>query len=269
MKRAQGRTREGRYAEAARAIITEATVEKVEYHDRGLEGKACPSTKWILVPRPTTRRRLYVLAHECGHVALKHLRKEPRHRQEYEAERWAHAALRRNGVAVPRVEMTEARVHVAQEIRRAIARGAKSIDRETLNWCKRYHSVAVRLWLADGRSRWDNEWLSGVLYWDRIDHAVLPAPDEQLIAIEDKEQDKDRVHSALKRLTFREREVLRLRYGIAEHESDDLYGLQFTLHEVGRLFKISRERVRAIQARAEGRLAKMLVEDEEGDVALN
>ncbi|MEX2673178.1 MAG: sigma factor-like helix-turn-helix DNA-binding protein [Phycisphaeraceae bacterium] len=46
------------------------------------------------------------------------------------------------------------------------------------------------------------------------------------------------------KLARREREILKLRYGIAD-------GRQMTLEEVGRLFDLSRERVRQIQKQAE------------------
>jgi hypothetical protein len=57
-----------------------------------------------------TRRQLCVLAHECGHIALGHVangysysKRKPRHVEEYEACKCAIEALRRHGVAVPRL----------------------------------------------------------------------------------------------------------------------------------------------------------------------
>ena len=47
----------------------------------------------------------------------------------------------------------------------------------------------------------------------------------------------------LKTLTYREREIIRLRYGLAD-------GYSYTLEEVGRIFKVTRERVRQIEAKA-------------------
>ena len=52
----------------ADAMAREAGVARVEYHERGLRGRAYPTKRLILVPRPTTRRRLFVFAHECAHV---------------------------------------------------------------------------------------------------------------------------------------------------------------------------------------------------------
>ena len=43
-------------------------------------------------------------------------------------------------------------------------------------------------------------------------------------------------------LNYREREILRLRYGLAD-------GYAYTLEEVGRIFSVTRERVRQIESR--------------------
>lgn len=58
---------------------------------------------------------------------------------------------------------------------------------------------------------------------------------------------KDRIEMLLKTLTYREREIIRLRYGLTD-------GYSYTLEEVGRIFKVTRERVRQIEAKA---VAKM------------
>jgi RNA polymerase primary sigma factor len=54
---------------------------------------------------------------------------------------------------------------------------------------------------------------------------------------------KDRIDSLLKTLTYREREIIRLRYGLGD-------GYTYTLEEVGRIFRVTRERVRQIEAKA-------------------
>ncbi|HEV3415866.1 MAG TPA: RNA polymerase sigma factor RpoD [Pirellulales bacterium] len=54
---------------------------------------------------------------------------------------------------------------------------------------------------------------------------------------------RQKVEGLLKTLTFREREIVRLRYGLGD-------GYTYTLEEVGRIFKITRERVRQIEAKA-------------------
>src|SRR5438093_12785497 len=54
---------------------------------------------------------------------------------------------------------------------------------------------------------------------------------------------KDKIEQVLKTLTYREREIIKLRYGIGD-------GYTYTLEEVGRIFKVTRERVRQIEAKA-------------------
>ncbi|MEX2672102.1 MAG: RNA polymerase sigma factor RpoD [Phycisphaeraceae bacterium] len=53
----------------------------------------------------------------------------------------------------------------------------------------------------------------------------------------------DRIEAVLKTLTYREREIIKLRYGIGD-------GYTYTLEEVGRIFKVTRERVRQVEAKA-------------------
>ena len=54
---------------------------------------------------------------------------------------------------------------------------------------------------------------------------------------------KERINEVLESLTFREREIIKLRYGIGD-------GYTYTLEEVGRIFRVTRERVRQIEAKA-------------------
>jgi RNA polymerase primary sigma factor len=54
---------------------------------------------------------------------------------------------------------------------------------------------------------------------------------------------KEKISSVLHTLSFREREIIKLRYGIGD-------GYTYTLEEVGRIFKVTRERVRQIEAKA-------------------
>jgi hypothetical protein len=122
-----------RCEEAAAQIATEAGVVSWEYSNR-LRGWALPEKKFINAPRPTTRRRLYIWAHECAHVALGHDKRSTVHRTEYEAERWAAAALRRHGVPVPRKQIHIGKRYVAHKIRKAQKRGAKRIDPEARAW---------------------------------------------------------------------------------------------------------------------------------------
>jgi len=64
-----------------------------------------------------------------------------------------------------------------------------------------------------------------------------------------------KLRKILDALTFREREIIKLRYGLGD-------GYTYTLEEVGRKFKVTRERVRRIEA-------KMLRKLEEADHAVS
>jgi RNA polymerase primary sigma factor len=54
---------------------------------------------------------------------------------------------------------------------------------------------------------------------------------------------KHRIEEAMETLNYREREILRLRYGLAD-------GYSYTLEEVGKIFSVTRERVRQIESKA-------------------
>ena len=54
---------------------------------------------------------------------------------------------------------------------------------------------------------------------------------------------KSRIADVLQSLDYREREILRLRYGLAD-------GYAYTLEEVGKIFSVTRERVRQIETKA-------------------
>ncbi len=54
---------------------------------------------------------------------------------------------------------------------------------------------------------------------------------------------KEQINQAIETLNYREREILRLRYGLAD-------GYTYTLEEVGRIFQVTRERVRQIESKA-------------------
>ena len=54
---------------------------------------------------------------------------------------------------------------------------------------------------------------------------------------------KHHIQEAMEMLNYREREILKLRYGLAD-------GYAYTLEEVGRIFSVTRERVRQIESKA-------------------
>jgi RNA polymerase primary sigma factor len=54
---------------------------------------------------------------------------------------------------------------------------------------------------------------------------------------------RHRINKVLKTLSYREREIIKLRYGLGD-------GYSYTLEEVGHIFKVTRERIRQIEAKA-------------------
>ena len=82
------------------------------------------------------------------------------------------------------------------------------------------------------------------------DPPAYPPTEEQIQAMRDfltaegkKEKRMPELDKALATLTYREREIIKLRFGIGS-------GYTYTLSEVGRIFKITRERIRQIEAKA-------------------
>ncbi|MFC1780796.1 RNA polymerase sigma factor RpoD [Planctomycetota bacterium] len=80
----------------------------------------------------------------------------------------------------------------------------------------------------------DDSYFGDFIEDDDIDSPVASATQEML---------KDRIDAVLKTLSYREREIIKLRYGIGD-------GYTYTLEEVGRIFKVTRERVRQVEAKA-------------------
>jgi len=90
----------------------------------------------------------------CQRLALPHCSIESScfsyHREEFEAEQYAHDALRRYYVPVPRKETEGAKKYVAIRIDQAIRmRKAKQLDREAVRWSETKHRRATREALAD------------------------------------------------------------------------------------------------------------------------
>lgn len=74
---------------------------------------------------------------------------------------------------------------------------------------------------------------------DFIEDKFIPSPPDTVIHINLREQIED----ALKTLTEREAKVLKMRFGLGD-------GNEHTLEEVGQQFKVTRERIRQIEAKA-------------------
>ncbi|MGE3163727.1 MAG: RNA polymerase sigma factor RpoD [Planctomycetota bacterium] len=76
-------------------------------------------------------------------------------------------------------------------------------------------------------------------FGDFIEDATAESP----INAATQEMLKEKMREVLKTLTYREREIIKLRYGLED-------GYTYTLEEVGKIFKVTRERVRQIEAKA-------------------
>lgn len=74
---------------------------------------------------------------------------------------------------------------------------------------------------------------------DFIEDKIIPSPPEAVIHVNLREQ----IEEALKTLTEREGKVLKMRFGLGN-------GNEHTLEEVGQQFKVTRERIRQIEAKA-------------------
>jgi hypothetical protein len=93
-----------------------------------VEQSACLASRELAAASAWAGGSLYIFLHECAHATLGHNGKVPRHVEEMEAEQWAHATMRKHGIAVPRSMTEQAKQYVARKIRQAVRRGAKRID---------------------------------------------------------------------------------------------------------------------------------------------
>ena len=96
------------------------------------------------------------------------------------------------------------------------------------------HPISLDRPIGDGEDSYFGDFIED----EAIESPVEGAGQEML---------KDRISSVLQTLSFREREIIKLRYGIGD-------GYTYTLEEVGRIFKVTRERVRQIESKT---LAKL------------
>jgi len=76
-------------------------------------------------------------------------------------------------------------------------------------------------------------------FGDFIEDGGLPRPEKAA----HNEMLREKLDGLLKTLSYRERQIIRLRYGLGD-------GYTYTLEEVGRIFRVTRERVRQIEAKA-------------------
>lgn len=114
--------------------VTEFDV-RVDYSKRNRRAYVYSKKRTIyMVGPPTTVKRLSSLAHEIGHVALRHRSGLPRYVEEFEAELFRFALLARDGVSdhdLP-LELLKARWYVGQKIRQG--QGLKWVDPWIAAW---------------------------------------------------------------------------------------------------------------------------------------
>ena len=132
-----------------------------------------------------------------------------------------------------------------------------AIRRELLRWAKRVHP-AVRVpeaWTFDRHPRVASlnrqVFDDGTELGDLLPDNAEGEPGADLDAADLRQ----RLHAALGNLPRRDADVLRWRYGIRD---DGTPGYPMTLEEVARLLRVTRERVRQLQVRAESRLRRRL-----------
>jgi RNA polymerase primary sigma factor len=112
---------------------------------------------------------------------------------------------------------------IAQEVNMSVQE-----TRRVLNISK--HPISLDRPIGDSEDSYFGDFIED----DDVDSPVASATQEML---------KERIDMVLKTLSYREREIIKLRYGIGD-------GYTYTLEEVGRIFKVTRERVRQVEAKA-------------------
>ncbi len=82
---------------------------------------------------------------------------------------------------------------------------------------------------------------------ERQRHYILPSP----LDVAEKKELINNIEVHLPTLSYREREIVKLRYGLGED------GFNYTLDECSRIFKVTRECIRLVEARAIKKLKKV------------
>ena len=110
---------------------------------------------------------------------------------------------------------------------------AKKTDM-TVQEARRVHSMFKHPMSLDRAVGDGDDFHYGDMIEDDSSHSPLVSATREML--------KERIDSVLKTLSYREREIIKLRFGL-----DD--GYTYTLEELGRVFKITRERIRQIEAK--------------------
>ena len=108
--------------------------------------------------------------------------------------------------------------------------GGLSIDEATCVWRMSRQPVSLDQPVGEG----EETGYGDIIKDQREDDPLRGINDEAL---------RDSIGKALAELSYREREIIRMRFGLAD-------GYAYTLEEVGSIFSVTRERVRQIEAKA-------------------
>lgn len=120
-------------------------VREWRFTRRDEDGRAYLFTKIIETADPINVDRLYVVAHECGHIALQHGPRHTKiHRGEYEAEQFAILLLRHFDVPVPKGMVEDGQDYVAWHIENDLQNGQSVLDRDSFQWAERFVAYHVR-----------------------------------------------------------------------------------------------------------------------------
>ncbi len=74
-------------------------------------------------------------------------------------------------------------------------------------------------------------------------HETIPSSDSTGVEFAENAELRGKMYKVLRSLSYREREILKLRYGLED-------GYSYTLEEVAHIFKVTRDRIRQIEAKA-------------------
>lgn len=97
---------------------------------------AAVDLKTIFTVPVVDRHSLQIYLHEVGHIRYNHFKHgAASHIEEYEAERYAFAVMRHEGIAVPRKSLLRARSNVRNRIKEDQKRGIK-IDPKVKRWSR-------------------------------------------------------------------------------------------------------------------------------------
>lgn len=142
-----------RYAAIGEEWLRRFAVTLTTTEHTGLTGRAYVKRRTIKTPWPaSTLKRLYILAHEIGHVVLGHTdtigHYLPSYVREFECEMFAHALMREEGLRVPKDMTDRAKAYVARRMRQGVGSNLrKPLDTGIIAWCGPHlTATTIKIW---------------------------------------------------------------------------------------------------------------------------